>query len=49
MSGLPSAQHELSGVVADMSSEADEQLGVDLNELDDQVHELTRDQFPVGR
>jgi hypothetical protein len=32
-----------------MSSEADEQLVVDLNELDDQVRELTRDQFPVGR
>lgn len=46
---FPSAQHKLSGVVADMSSEADEQLVVDLNELDDQVRELTRDQFPVGR
>jgi hypothetical protein len=32
-----------------MSSEADEQLVVDLNELGDQVRELTRDQFPVGR
>ena len=46
---VPPGPHESSGAVADMSSEADEQLVVDLNELDDQVRELTRDQFPVGR